>query len=189
MRFDGRRWICSDRGTHSGQCIGVEGHVTREQLVEGCPERPNVRSMVDVPRITNLLGRHVRRRSHHLPRRRQIGTQGLRFEHRKLLGDPEVEHLDASRTVAALSQKQIRRLEIPVDDPGFVSFRNGHRRLCDVFDGELDGNGPLFRENRREIPPSQAFHDHERHPRRGLPHIVNADDVIGRERRCGASFT
>src|SRR5262249_26763760 len=73
--------------------------LARERLVEDDAKRPHVRARINALRIGDLLGRHVRGRSHDVSRLRQLPSvrRARRRTERRDFRDPEVEHLHDER--------------------------------------------------------------------------------------------
>ena len=154
-----------------------------EQLERDQPEREAVRAGRDrhVARA-RLLGRHVQRGPHDLPRPR------FRPDQREHLGDAEIEDLEQGRAVVPLRQEQVRRLEITMHDSERVRPRQTARHLPEPLD-HLDGPRRYAERQRVEVGSVEHLHDEERHPaelvgdaRVGDPHDVIAPDSPRRAR-------
>ncbi len=126
---------------HGGERVGpraaVERPPARQQLVEKQPEAEHVRTCIH-RRTARLLRRHVRRRSHHVPRtRRQV---------RRCLSRPRLQqfrHAEVDQPRVALGVDQhVRRLEVPRHDP--LRVRAGHPSPTSTASASasLVGTGP-----------------------------------------------
>src|SRR5215210_2744358 len=99
------------------------------------------------------------RRAEHAARARESALFRLLQHVLKDLRDTEVEDLDADLTVVAVVEKQVRRLDVAVNDARFVRLREPHRCLRD------DGERSLWRERTnaahelREVFAIEALHD------------------------------
>ena len=97
-------------------------------------QRIDVASRIDDRFASGLLGRHVRRRSHHGA---GLGVaSAARFVQ---LGDAEVDQLDEIRSLALVDEEHVVRLEVAVDDPVLV------RRLQRAAALQHDGRHPAQR--------------------------------------------
>jgi len=86
-----------------------------------------------------------------------------------------------------MSEEQIRRLEITVNDPERMRLGDGLARFEDVADRLLDGERAALIEHLREIGPLEVFHHHVRRA------VVRADveyacDVLAVNLHRGACF-
>jgi hypothetical protein len=178
------RFLHQDRRHRLGVGVPAESHLSREQLVEDCAERKDVRSMVDGKPL-DLLRRHVARGPHDdtgLGVLRAGRGAGLRIGARRLLdplGQPEIQDLDAP----VLRDDEVLGLEVPMDDPSVVRGREATRDLEAPVDGLLlrDGTGEELRAQRVAFEKlgdrvSDALVSAE---------VVNREDVRMRQRRDG----
>ncbi len=95
---------------------------TRQHLVENHAETVNVRSRSQLIAVV-LFRRHVTRRADHWVR---VVERGYNFVIivRRERRDTEVEHFDNRGLIGALRDENIRRLQIAMNDAGFVSRCN-----------------------------------------------------------------
>ena len=117
------RFALEDRRNRVRHCLAGKRGPTGQHLVEHTAERPDVGSFVD-GQSPRLLGTHVSRRAedeaslrrkhaaswrvHHIYTRAACGVEGLR--------QPEVQHLHR----AVLADLDVRRLQVPMNDPLLV---------------------------------------------------------------------
>ncbi|MGC4083287.1 MAG: hypothetical protein QM736_14560 [Vicinamibacterales bacterium] len=85
-----RRWNMNVRRQHVARTFADERRTTRAELEQDAAERVHIRARID-SHTAALLGRHVRRRSHHGSGPRLVGVAGVARE----LRDAEVEQLHA----------------------------------------------------------------------------------------------
>jgi hypothetical protein len=102
-----------------------------------------------------LLGRHVRRRAHHLRPGGQIRVVAGR---RGQLGDPEVDDLHRVPAAVAAHDEDVGRLEIAVEDAGPVRRRQAARTLR--HDRERAGRRqrPLALEHAGQVAAVEVLH-------------------------------
>src|SRR5262249_35307080 len=123
--------VLEDRDEELRHVVAFEGRLATEQTVRDDAERPNVRSMIDLSRVANLLRRHVVRRTEETA----VAGRGERrlAGHPTALRDAEVEQLDDLLSVRLFVLEKVRRFEIAVDDAGRVSARERFTRLKDAI--------------------------------------------------------
>ncbi|MFM2417005.1 MAG: hypothetical protein RL385_1728 [Pseudomonadota bacterium] len=126
-----------------------------DELVKDGTQRPDVCATVQVLVGTELLGRHVQRRSHKGRRARELAPRtvvGLQ------LGNAEIEHLEQWSAALTAGKEEVLRLEIPVHDAqamGFLDAQTGltyePRRFCR---GQPSAGGELL----PEVLALEVFH-------------------------------
>lgn len=110
--------------------VPLERHGARDHLVQDHPERVDVGPCVH--RVAEgLLGGHVVRRSDDDTGRRERDLLLRQFR------DAEVEDLDPKLAVPIRGEKQVRRLEVAVNDRAFMCLGEAGARLY----RDLDGSG------------------------------------------------
>ena len=164
-----------------------------EDLAEDRAQREDVRPLVQrVQLAPGLLGRHVRRRAEH---RADPRIQPLRFaaqrpdgggavagaEHPLLVGHaPLVEHLGQAPIhdlhLAERPDHDVRRLQVPVDDPSAVGV--GHR-LADLLEDREELHPILIRAPARLQQRRQGAAPDELH-RDEQPAVGEASQVVDR---------
>jgi hypothetical protein len=103
------------------------------------------------------------------------------------LRDPEIQHFDRGGAVRASNAEEVRRLQVPVDDPERVGIGDGLARLQHEIDRQPRRQGPVRLEQRREVRALEVLHDDVRSPvveRADVEHArhVLAMDAHGRSR-------
>ena len=116
----------------------------REHLVEHHRGAPEVRALVHLPRVLDLLGAHVRRRPEERsrPSARPHSASDIHD-----LGDAEVQNLDDEGAGRIAHEKHVVGLEIAVHDP--LGMGCGEARENAVH----DGNGL----RQRHTPPLRVY--------------------------------
>ncbi len=107
-----------------------------QHLVEYDPQGIDVGPVVDLERLLHLLGGHVAQRADHLL---GAGERGVRRHRPQELGEAEVGDLD----VAPAVEKDVLRLDIPVDDPLIVGVLERFADLRDDPERLLGFQPPL----------------------------------------------
>ena len=118
--------------------LPAEGAVPREGLVQHAAEREEVAAAVDGG-PSRLLGRQVAHGSEHdagARRRRERGVFRSSRGGRQILGQPEVQDLEA----AVSRQKQVLGLQVPVDDARRVGGREPVGDRCAPLRDALAGD-------------------------------------------------
>ena len=177
---DRRRVGDEHRGADLRKRVSVERWRAREELVEDDSERPDVGARVDVARRRELLGRHVERRSHEVARARELLLDAVDAH----LRDPEVDDLHDARRILAPREKQVRWLQITMNDPRGVRLGEPCATLENVVDGIADREGAARLEHLPEVFPFEVLHDHERRARVERPDVGHVHDVVAAE-LCG----
>ena len=159
-----------------GHPLASKGRLRAEELVEDDAERPDVGPRVDRARRHQLLGRHVDRRAE--------DARVARHEFLAVAGDlrqPEVDHLEDRRARRALRQKEIRRLEVAMDDP--LGVGRGHRFACfdDVTHRLVDRETSAAGDERAEVLALQVLHDDVRGAVGEHADVEDARDVLALE--------
>ncbi len=179
--IDGR--IRHDPRQQTGRREALERERAAQELVQHDPERPDVRAGVDVARIPDLLGGHVRGRA----------EQGVRPRQRieRVVGelrDAEIDHARAPSSVGQRGQEEVRRLQIAVHDPARVRLRDPVRGLEQVADGLVGRERPAGAELVGERHAVDVL-EHDGEPRVGeLEDVEHAHDVIAPQPRGGAGL-
>ncbi len=134
-----------------------EWDLVRHEFVEDRAESPHVGSFVDITRRAHLFGGHVEERAHDVVSR---PVQCFDTRNGELLGNAEIEHFDAMRSILRRGQKKVRRLDVPVDDACRVRLGQCLAGLKYEKDGHLDvdGYGARFALERCEVDTVQQFH-------------------------------
>jgi len=101
--------------------------LARERLVDERRARVDVRAMIHRLRFADLLRRHERERSQALTHLRQ----SFSFHTLGQFGDAEVQDFYARRTIGTLFQKNVRRLEVAMDDAHTMRVGQTHPHLLD----------------------------------------------------------
>ena len=143
---------CEERGA-----AGVKRTFAGEHFIQHHAYGPNVRAGIDAF-AAHLLRTHVGRRP----------KQSPTSQHDRLiqqLRDAEIENLHH----AIVSDEQIRRLDITMDDPRVVRLREPTRDLNRDLDGIRDVQRPA------RDPFVQRFADAERHHEKALAAVRGAD--------------
>jgi hypothetical protein len=179
---------CDDLERDFVRVVTAKGHLSRQQLVEHDPERPDVSSGVHALRSADLLGSHVRKGASHSRSRVRVRVRRRRSGPAHL-GDSEVEHFDERTPVRAPDAEQVCRLEIPMDDSESVRFGDRFARLQDEIDSLLDGEAPLLLQHGSEIGALQEF-DHDVRSTSGQrPNVEIARHVLDVHLDSGARFS
>ena len=123
------------------------GRLPGQQPKQRGTQSVNVRRRSDRRRIAALLGRHV------FDRAQEISL--LRPAVVVLLHQSEVDELDD----AGVAQKQVRRLDVPMDQAVTMRFVKTVRRLPDPFarGRNVDGTAPDPRANRGRPPSTSSI--------------------------------
>ena len=176
---DRRRWGVDGRLHHLVRGLRVVRRLAREQVIQGRAERVDIAARIDLL-ATELLGRHeagcaVDDADPGLERVRGI------HEHRHpglldLADDLREAPVDHDR-LAEISDEDVRRLDVAVDDPSLVRVRDRLRRGHHV----RDERAPLLdrlagRDQRFERPAGDLAHHVERRPVRTDAAVVHRDD-------------
>ena len=103
---------------------------------------------------------------------------GGRLDRRLEAGQAQVQHLDG----AVGGPQQVRRLDVPVDDPLAVGMAQAPGRLRGVIDGHGDRQRPPLLDEAMQVPALDVLHDEEGDAP-GLVGVVGRDDVGVRQRR------
>src|SRR5664280_1876297 len=176
-----RRLVPHDRCHRVARRVPLKCLLTREQLVEDCPEGEEVRAVID-GKSSHLLGRHVSHRPHDRPRlcmtggsrRARLLAWGNRLHP---LRQAKVEDLD----VAVLAYEQVLGLQVPMDDSLLVCGGEALGDLEGAVQGLLlrDRSGVELAAHRLAF---QQLHDGIGDAR-VRSKIVNREDVRMRECR------
>ncbi|MFO0762773.1 MAG: hypothetical protein U0359_40425 [Byssovorax sp.] len=135
----------ASNGTHPAQAlVGDDGHL------------PEIGARIERP-AEDLLRAHVRGRPHDEALLRLEVRLARRAEH---LGHAEVEHLDRLDALVA-RQKDVRRLEIAVDDPRRVGARHAARSLPDDVRNLRGEQRPAPGDALFQALPFEQLHRHE----------------------------
>jgi RNA polymerase sigma-70 factor (ECF subfamily) len=153
---------------------------TRHELEQRDAERPHVGPRIDRRARAKLLRRHVTRRAQD---RAAAGHRAIGPAH---LRNPEVEDLEERRAIRALRQKEIRRLDVAVDDAARV--RDGERlaRAENQIGRECNVERASSSEHAREILSFEVFIDDERVSGFGESTGVEDRDHVLAVERCGS---
>ena len=151
------------------------GRAARQHLVQDRADGPDVGPRVDVGRAEQLLGGHVLGGAEDDARLRQLVDLGLAGSP---LGDAEVQDLQQVGPVGPLGEKQVRGLEIAVDDAVRVRLGDADADLHGVVDGRADGQRPLALDQLPEIAALQVVHDHVGDALFPDAHVDDARDVL-----------
>ena len=139
------------------QIVAGKGRLAGQAFVKQNAQRVLIRRKRGALALFQLLGRQVTGRPYqptahtdrHCPDRRA-----------QALGDTEVEHLRVNRAAGAAGQKDVVRLDVPVDDAVIVRVRHrcddGQRDLDRLLNRQLPPLEPLI-----EILPVQILHHQE----------------------------
>ncbi len=179
-----KRWRRIDHDARERRCgvLPMERRSARKKLEDDRAQRPNVGARIDPTRVAYLLRGHVGWRTEHLSGRRNalIGRVGR-------LGDAEVEHLHERRPVRPMREKEVRGLEVAVDDAETMRVGNRNTRLRDVVDGLRHGKRALSADA-PEIGAVDVFHDEERLTARQRAEIADPRDVLAFDARGRPCF-
>ena len=145
------------------------------QLVEDHAELPDVRPGVHRLLPEELLRGHVDRGADDRAVRGELWLRRIVVQE---LGDAEVEHLHERRAVWPRSEKEVRRLEIAVDDPERVRLGERVARLDHAIDRVRDVELPALLDDGAEIAPCQVLHHHVRRAALERPDVGHAGDVL-----------
>ena len=96
----------------------AHGQTARQHLIEHHPERIDVRPVIELERILDLLGGHIAESSHDLPGSRQRVIRGLAGQK---LGDAEIGDFDPATLIA----QDVFRLDVAMNDAFIVSILQG----------------------------------------------------------------
>jgi hypothetical protein len=116
---------------------------------------------------------------------RRFGLRGARLRD---LRDAEVEHLDRGRPVGAVGEKEIRGLEVAMNDAERVRLGERLARLEHELERLVDGERAALRERVREVEPLEVLHHDVRRTVGQRPHVAHLRDVLALDARCGARF-
>ena len=159
-----RRRLVQDR-VEPGRVVGaLEGAAPRQRLVEHHAERPQIRARVGA--ALRLLGRGVEQRARGHARPGQVHTLDL--------SDAEVEDLGVQPV--ALTQEDVGRLEVAVDDAARVSRTQAAGDLAPERGDVLWRQRPPVEAVAERLAPV-ARHRHEGPPVVGLADLVDGADV------------
>ena len=185
---DVRRRLGEDARARDRRTSRAERILLREEAEETRTGRPDVDASIE--RVaTDLLRRHVVRGPDDLARARELHALRHRAEARERLGEPEIEHaqmpfwLAFERARRALRDEQILGLEVPVNDPVLVRLDERLARLDEPADDVVDGERAALGEDGAKVASLEVLHDEVRKTGRGLPDVVDADDVLAPEAR------
>jgi hypothetical protein len=155
--------------------VMAEWPASKEHLVEHYTEAPQIGSMIDSFSAC-LLRAHVRHGSGNraLPR-------GCRSRED---GDSEIEQLGR----AIPRDENVRRLDVPMDDPFLMRGRQGTRDLFRQRERLLNRQ-PATPVSLLECLPVVVTHHDEEPPRCGLTNVVDDADIRVIEGRCCLGFT
>jgi hypothetical protein len=174
--------------------LPFEGQVSGDELAEGDSEGPNVGAVVDVARRLHLLGGHVARRADRGPFLRDdragapLARGGGRRHQTWRFRNAEVEDFDGLDHAIALDRKQVRRLEIPVNDPQFVRLRNRIACLQNEVDGDVDLRHAVSTQPGREIAPLQVLHNDVRTSSDPKGDVEHPNHVLALDGRGGSGL-
>ena len=151
--------------------------------------RPYVRARTDVFRAsTRLLGRHVERRAHDFPGRRDAHQAGVVFGAQHF-GDPEVHDLRHGAAVVATMEKYILGLQVPMHDARRMGLVETTCNLQQDLDRLFRRERPASGEQVVEVFAVEQLHHDERsavelggHVRVGNANHVLAGDARGSTR-------
>lgn len=142
----------------------------REHFVEHDPERPDVRTRIEVRLAVGLFGAHVRRSS------RQSALLGRCFA--ALFADPKVQELRDHAARGALSKKDIFRFYVPMNDAHGVYCRKTSRNVSRNRYGFVRFEVFLAGDSIRERLAFEQLHGQEKLTIwRNFTEICDIDDV------------
>ena len=101
---------------------------------------------------------------------------------------PKSSTLMRGLAVELLRQKEVRRLQVAVDDAAHVRFRERLARLRDVLDDLRQRHRPARRQLAREIATFEELHHHVRLARRERADVRHTRDVLARKPCERATF-
>ncbi|MEJ2312066.1 MAG: hypothetical protein P8Y11_06725 [Gemmatimonadales bacterium] len=133
-----------------------------------------VRAVVRLRGAVDRLGRNVPGRAEQHAGLGELGRP-LRLD---LLREAEVEHLDEIEQAAALSQEDVGRLDIPVDDPARMGFGQGAQRLAQDVGDARRGQRPEALHELLEVHARQVLH-------RVVERVVRRSAVVEDRDRVG----
>jgi hypothetical protein len=170
-----------------GDRLVLEGKPPADELVQDDAEGPDVGARVDVLRAAKLLGRHVHRRAHDGRRGREPCVPRPISAGLGRLGDAEVEHLHETRPVGLRREKEVRRLQVAMDEAEPVRLGDGFHPLEHVVDRLCDRQRLALLEEIAEVRPRQVLHHHVRETVFQRADVHHADHVGALEvdRRTG----
>jgi hypothetical protein len=102
-------------------------------------------------------------------------------------GDTEIKHFDARSASGVGREEDVSGLEVAVDDPCGVGFRDGVARLEDVHHSFGYGQRPAALDDLAEIGAFEVLHNDERATVVGAD-VVHLDRVLALEARCRPRF-
>ena len=93
--------------------------------------------------------------------------------------DPEKSrHLHGGRPVGSVGKEEVRRLEVAVDDPARVRFRERFARLEEAIDGVCDPERAALVNEDGEIAPFQVLEDEIPGSSFTCPDVQYTDDML-----------
>ena len=139
------RRIGGDASGDGLSSAAAERKLAAQALEEGRAERPDIGALVDVVGAASLFGRHVRGRTEHgVIAGERLGAR------RDLLGDSEIEDLHPEPAAVAGGQKEVRRLDVAMNDAGGMRGGEAERGLNeDVGESRRAGAVPRDGDARR----------------------------------------
>jgi DNA-binding NtrC family response regulator len=171
------------RGDQLSEAVRPERWSPAHQLEQDATEGVDVRAVVHVSRAAALLGRHVRRRTHHSP------GLGLHRAGRlaRELGDAEVEYFDprAARGFSIQHEVDVVGLEVAMNDALLVGSSECTRDLPADHDGDGCVQRPLAQPI-CEALPVEKLHENEGAAGRVVAEIEDIHDPGMADHRRGA---
>ncbi len=149
-----------------------------QPLVQRRAETPDVRALVDAAGIGRVLGRHVHRRPEDAPRARQL-VRAVARGLLERLGETEVAELHRHRAVGRRSEEDVRRLDVPVDDPARMGGAQPGRRLREDAEQREGLDRAALLEERAEVATLEQLHDEERHTERHVGAELDRAGYVG----------
>ena len=146
--------------------VARERAVARHHLKQHHSEAKDVRARVNLARVGDLLGAHIRGRA---DGPRAAGHKGIRH-----LGDAEVEHLDVfGLTVGTRHQEQVGGLEVPMEHPRLVRVGYPRQRLKHDRGSALGRHVAFLLQDARQVLALEVVHDQ----RGDTPIVQNIGDA------------
>ena len=138
--------------------------------------------------LAKLLRGHVATRPHHVGPQRDASTRLIDARIDRF-GEAEVDDLDARAPVGAAREKEIRRLEVAVNDAVRVGLGDRLGGLEDPVDRGRNGDRSPVGHDLLEVVPLEVLEHQIRRAALERPDVEHAHHVLALDARGHASFT